>query len=248
MMTPCVALSGEDHAKGGHRAGSSPTCAGLLSNICSTRRTLVEWVRSRIRSLVDGCRPRHEDAPNVDADRGAPFRAQMRGHHSAMTEVTRIPSAIEQGDPRAAEQLLPLVYQQLRELAAHRLASEKPGQTLQATALVHEAYFRLVGTTTTARGSNGGSTNAWARRSSRRSPMPAPRPPVQGSHAAADARGIAAIDAERVERESQDGARNSEGGRRRASASSHSDADSTTPGRSTAETRLHPIAPSRWHR
>ncbi len=63
-----------------------------------------------------------------------------------MTEVTRILSAIGQGDPRAAEQLLPLVYQQLRELAAHRLANEKPGQTLQATALVHEAYLRLVGT------------------------------------------------------------------------------------------------------
>jgi RNA polymerase sigma factor (TIGR02999 family) len=63
-----------------------------------------------------------------------------------MKEVTRILSAIEQGDPRAAEQLLPLVYHQLRELAAQRLAKEKPGQTLQATALVHEAYLRLVGT------------------------------------------------------------------------------------------------------
>ena len=62
-----------------------------------------------------------------------------------MSEVTRILSAIEQGDPRAAEQLLPLVYDELRNLAAHRLAQEKPGQTLQATALVHEAYLRLVG-------------------------------------------------------------------------------------------------------
>jgi RNA polymerase sigma factor (TIGR02999 family) len=61
-----------------------------------------------------------------------------------MTDVTRILSAIEQGDPRAAEQLLPLVYDELRELAAQRLAQEKPGQTLQATALVHEAYLRLV--------------------------------------------------------------------------------------------------------
>src|SRR5215470_13463959 len=61
-----------------------------------------------------------------------------------MSEVTRILSAIEQGDPRAAEQLLPLVYDELRNLAAHRLAQEKPGQTLQATALVHEAYLRLV--------------------------------------------------------------------------------------------------------
>ena len=61
-----------------------------------------------------------------------------------MTDVTRILSAIEQGDSHAAEQLLPLVYDELRKLAALRLAQEKPGQTLQATALVHEAYLRLV--------------------------------------------------------------------------------------------------------
>ncbi len=61
-----------------------------------------------------------------------------------MHEVTRILGAIEQGDPQAAEQLLPLVYHELRRLAAEKLAQEKPGQTLQATALVHEAYLRLV--------------------------------------------------------------------------------------------------------
>jgi RNA polymerase sigma factor (TIGR02999 family) len=61
-----------------------------------------------------------------------------------MSEVTRILSAIEQGDPHAAEQLLPLVYAELRELAAQKLAREAPGQTLDATALVHEAYLRLV--------------------------------------------------------------------------------------------------------
>ena len=61
-----------------------------------------------------------------------------------MSEVTRILSAIEHGDPCAAEKLLPLVYDELRQLAARRLAQEKPGQTLQATALVHEAYLRLV--------------------------------------------------------------------------------------------------------
>jgi RNA polymerase sigma factor (TIGR02999 family) len=61
-----------------------------------------------------------------------------------MTDVTRILSAIEEGDPRAAEQLLPLVYDELRTLAAQKLAQEKPGQTLEATALVHEAYLRLV--------------------------------------------------------------------------------------------------------
>ncbi len=61
-----------------------------------------------------------------------------------MTGVTRILSAIEQGDPAAAEQLLPLVYDELRKLAAEKMREEKPGQTLQATALVHEAYIRLV--------------------------------------------------------------------------------------------------------
>ncbi|MHB8897746.1 MAG: ECF-type sigma factor [Thermoguttaceae bacterium] len=61
-----------------------------------------------------------------------------------MTDVTQILNAIEQGDPSAAEQLLPLVYEELRKLAAAKMAQEQPGQTLQATALVHEAYLRLV--------------------------------------------------------------------------------------------------------
>jgi RNA polymerase sigma factor (TIGR02999 family) len=61
-----------------------------------------------------------------------------------MSDVTRILSAIEHGDPHAAQQLLPLVYDELRRLAAQKLAHEKPGQTLDATALVHEAYLRLV--------------------------------------------------------------------------------------------------------
>src|SRR5437867_1196677 len=62
-----------------------------------------------------------------------------------MSEVTHILSALKQGDPSAASQLLPLVYDELRQLAAHRLAQQTPGQTLQPTALVHEAYLRLVG-------------------------------------------------------------------------------------------------------
>jgi DNA-directed RNA polymerase specialized sigma24 family protein len=62
-----------------------------------------------------------------------------------MTDVTQVLSAIERGDAHAAERLLPLVYDELRKLAAQRLARENPGQTLQATALVHEAYLRLVG-------------------------------------------------------------------------------------------------------
>ena len=63
-----------------------------------------------------------------------------------MSDVTRILSQIESGDPSAAEQLLPLVYDELRKLAAVNLAQEKPGQTLQATSLVHDAYIRLVDT------------------------------------------------------------------------------------------------------
>ena len=62
-----------------------------------------------------------------------------------MTDVTRILTAIEQGDERATDELLPLVYEELRVLAAQKLSHERPGQTLQATALVHEAYLRLVG-------------------------------------------------------------------------------------------------------
>jgi RNA polymerase sigma factor (TIGR02999 family) len=66
------------------------------------------------------------------------------GSRTSMSDVTRILNAIEGGDPRAADELLPLVYEELRLLAAQRMAQEKPGQTLQATALVHEAYIRLV--------------------------------------------------------------------------------------------------------
>jgi RNA polymerase sigma factor (TIGR02999 family) len=69
---------------------------------------------------------------------------RLRGILVAMSDVTRILTAIEQGDPHAADQLLPLVYAELRKLAAAKLHLEKPGQTLEATALVHEAYLRLV--------------------------------------------------------------------------------------------------------
>ena len=62
-----------------------------------------------------------------------------------MSDVTRILNAIEQGDAKAADELLPLVYEELRRLAARKMSQELPGQTLQATALVHEAYIRLVG-------------------------------------------------------------------------------------------------------
>jgi RNA polymerase sigma factor (TIGR02999 family) len=71
-----------------------------------------------------------------------------------MSEVTRILSAVQRGDPQASEQLLPLVYEELRKLAASKLTQEKPGQTLQATALVHDAYLRLVDQSTPQRWDN----------------------------------------------------------------------------------------------
>jgi RNA polymerase sigma factor (TIGR02999 family) len=80
--------------------------------------------------------------PNAGSEFVVPSTADIL---DLMSEVTRILGAIEQGDPHAAEQLLPLVYDELRKLAAQKLAQEKPGQTLQATALVHEAYLRLLG-------------------------------------------------------------------------------------------------------
>src|SRR3954470_3404670 len=75
---------------------------------------------------------------------GRPVGVDAASGPSTMNDFTRILSAIEHGDTEAAERLLPLVYDELRKLAAHRLTREKPGQTLQATALVHEAYLRLV--------------------------------------------------------------------------------------------------------
>jgi RNA polymerase sigma factor (TIGR02999 family) len=85
-----------------------------------------------------------------------------------MSDVTRILSAIEQGDPHAAAQLLPLVYDELRRLAAQRLSQEKPGQTLEATGLVHEAYLRLVGTDEEKRWDNRGHFFAAAAEAMRR--------------------------------------------------------------------------------
>src|SRR5262245_36765595 len=92
-------------------------------------------MRARLRGTFGATEPRPGDRPGAARRRDAP----------PMNDVTRILSAIEQGDPHAAEQLLPLVYDELRKLAARRLAHERPGQTLQATALVHEAYLRLAG-------------------------------------------------------------------------------------------------------
>ena len=81
----------------------------------------------------------------IDSDARLTGREANREAVRTMSELTRILSAIEQGDANAPERLLPLVYEELRQLATARLKQEKPGQTLQATALVHEAYLRLLG-------------------------------------------------------------------------------------------------------
>src|SRR5439155_24919488 len=90
------------------------------------------------------CRDRRDSVAHGRSSGGDMPLGPSRLGVPPMSEVTRILSAIEQGDPHAAEQLLPLVYEELRKLAAQRLAQEAPGQPLQATALVHEAYLRLV--------------------------------------------------------------------------------------------------------
>jgi RNA polymerase sigma factor (TIGR02999 family) len=81
----------------------------------------------------------------VRLEEDSAFNGLYPGWQAPMNDVTRILSSIEQSDPKAAENLLPLVYDELRLLAAAKMAHEKPGQTLQATALVHETYLRLVG-------------------------------------------------------------------------------------------------------
>src|SRR5262249_29410980 len=100
--------------------------------------------RSSLRRLACALRASRPERATLRPGSRETSRCQ-RGKLASMSDVTRILSAIEQGDPSAAEQLLPLVYDELRQLAAQRLAQEKPGQTLQATALVHEAYLHLVG-------------------------------------------------------------------------------------------------------
>jgi hypothetical protein len=82
--------------------------------------------------------------PGVVSDRAFLILVAQRDILALMADVTRILARIQQGDPAAADQLLPMVYGELRLLAAHKLSRERPGQTLEATALVHEAYVRLV--------------------------------------------------------------------------------------------------------
>ena len=108
-----------------------------------------------------------------------------------MSDVTRILSAIEQGDPQAAEQLLPLVYDELRQLAATKMAQEKPGQTLQATALVHEAYLRLVDVDTAAAAGTAAATSL--------PPRPRPCAASSSNRPAASAGSNTAANGERVD-------------------------------------------------
>src|SRR4051812_18926453 len=104
------------------------------------------------------------------------------GRLVTMNDVTKIISAIEQGDPKAAEELLPLVYDELRKLAAQKLAHEHPGQTLQATALVHEAYLRLVGNENSARWESRGHFFAAAAEAMRRILVDNARRKLAGVH------------------------------------------------------------------
>src|SRR5687767_496242 len=100
-------------------------------------------------SASSSCRPRANFPPGCKRECRLSLRERncfrgAKADTNPMSELTRILSRIESGDPQAAEQLLPLVYDELRKLAAQRLTQEKPGQTLQPTALVHEAYLKLV--------------------------------------------------------------------------------------------------------
>ena len=97
-------------------------------------------MQGSVAGLTKGCRPQAA----FEAADSWTWRGRRAIIFDVMNDVTRILSAIEQGDPHAAEQLLPLVYDELRKLAVQKLNREKPGQTLEATALVHEAYIRLV--------------------------------------------------------------------------------------------------------
>jgi RNA polymerase sigma factor (TIGR02999 family) len=114
-----------------------------------TYADVTELTRSRSSSGSDTARVQAPHLSSLlaglESDTLKPPPDQFGPLHDIMNEVTTILSALEQGDSNAAEQLLPLVYDELRKLAAQKLAQEKPGQTLQATALVHEAYLRLAG-------------------------------------------------------------------------------------------------------
>jgi RNA polymerase sigma factor (TIGR02999 family) len=121
--------------------------AKILRNRCQGDGIIISCIRVEKTWWVTGLTTQSE---LKDPERKFPGRRNDSAQEfrllsaSPMIEITHILSAIEQGDPHAAEQLLPLVYDELRQLAAQKLAQEKPGQTLQATALVHEAYLRLV--------------------------------------------------------------------------------------------------------
>ena len=112
-----------------------------------------------------------------------------------MNDVTRILSAIERGEPQASEQLLPLVYDELRKLAARKLAQEKPGQTLQPTALVHEAYLRLVDTEVIQRWDSRGHFFAAAAEAMRRILVEKARRKGRGKHGGGRRREHADLDA-----------------------------------------------------
>jgi RNA polymerase sigma factor (TIGR02999 family) len=140
------------------RADKQPSDNGELALVAKSRVTIdpthaqcVGLYAARLSMLptIDSCPFDRKEGYSLAAVNTGSYTPENRcisqESVTPMNEVTRILSAIEQGDPQAAQELLPLVYDELRKLAAQRLAEEKPGQTLQATALVHEAYLRLVG-------------------------------------------------------------------------------------------------------
>ena len=136
--------------KGERRAtGSYYTPDHIVDHIVqSTLGPICKQIQDDIQRQLEDCNSlraaaKGEEAKKLDLRRRP--CSEGRGNVKPMNDVSHILSAIEQGDPRAAEELLPLVYDELRKLAAQKLAREKPGQTLQATALAHEAYLRLVG-------------------------------------------------------------------------------------------------------
>src|SRR5437899_9266059 len=118
-----------------------PRTCGRAGGTLPTYPSVAEPIRGL--NSVDPSGGAKVPGPASEAGRGRPAETFALSV-PPMSEVTRILSAIEQGDPSAADQLLPLVYDQLRQLATRKMAQEVPGQTLQATALVHEAYLRLV--------------------------------------------------------------------------------------------------------
>src|SRR5262245_4415790 len=135
FITMRVRIAGLSDSGGGLREAGAPGSQAILAS-----EPGITWTGTVSADIPDPVVPHRATA----LGHGLVATPRRSTASVSMTDVTRNLSAIEQGDPKATEQLLPLVYDELRKLAAQKLAQEKPGQTLQAAALVHEAYLRLV--------------------------------------------------------------------------------------------------------